>query len=214
MELENDDYRKLIDYAQQAAFKKIWESAYRNHFIEFDDLLKINCFPHEKDIMDNYLRLIKTGYKYIFIVVNPRPEISLGVMRKYMNKCLKKCWIGKHMWQFEQRGDCEENRGIGVHMNALCEVTKIKKLCQMKFEIYNTFKNIVGNKLHVVVKGSHDPKNFWNYMNGIKKGEKKMELVEQDEIWREALGLDRHYGNAIDENSWAPPLVRANDLIN
>ncbi len=129
---------------------------------------------------------------YIFLTVNPMESIGLTEFIKCVKKCMRKKWFHDILYCYEQRGENLEEMGIGKHMHALIRFDKKKSKRDALKEIFNTFKNIVGNPKHVNIQYTNDKEKIKDYIMGIKEID-KMKKVEFDKIWRENNNLSSKY---------------------
>lgn len=107
-------------------------------------------------------------YKYIMITVNFKEDVSFETMWVKFVKMKNKIWIEKSMSCVEWR---DKNKGMHIHSKVW--VHDWKKVYECKREIYNTFKALVGNKMHVNVRYSNREKCFEDYIRGFRGGKKK-----------------------------------------
>lgn len=137
--------------------------------------------------------------KYVFIVVNPSPEAQLNLPKliELASKAMSKVFIEHYIMSFEQRGVLDSPEfGTGIHMNFLIvknEQNMKKKPKRIADEIYNTFKNVCGNRMHVVHRYAANPENFLNYILGEKSDPSKLDLIFGDIEWRKSVGLAGYY---------------------
>lgn len=122
-------------------------------------------------------------YKYIMYTINFKPGTEWAKAKKKILKSMKKKWIINALGCIEWR-----NGNSGMHCHIRCEVKDDKNVYRCKGELYNTFKDCVGNKLHVNVKYSNIEGAYVNYVKGIKKGEKKINNVNDVEL-RKKYGI-------------------------
>lgn len=86
-----------------------------------------------------------------FIVINPDPKKVSNVkeIHEFVDLCLgaqRKCWIYESKLWFEFRNDNIDS----IHANIAIGKSQYQP-SRVKNEFYNTFKSVVGNKLHVNV---------------------------------------------------------------
>lgn len=187
-------WSELRQKARQSAYLKMWQNAWRQEFTRNPDLLKDDlCCPGEKLIMDNYIKKLRNGFEFAMFVVNFRPDVELEDILVKIRKCLKKIWFKDWMWNLEQRGECAEEMGKGIHFNLYIELESYKRPSDMHREIYNTFKHLVNNKMCVCGRYAHDGENFKNYVMGIKADKSKERMMIFDRNWRLDLGLKDYY---------------------
>lgn len=82
------------------------------------------------------------NFKYIFITYNPPQEIELDFFKKTMERVVKKNWISRYDYVFEQRSE-DPDKYHGVHCHMLLEYRKDKSNSEVIREIANTVKKIV-----------------------------------------------------------------------
>lgn len=163
---------KLLD---QYYFDKIMEGGLNlTNFIPSCELEDIEQYVQQRQ---------KRRYKYIMITVNPMEDIPWHELDKKVKKCIKKKWIKNATYCYEWR-----NKMLGLHTHIRCEITD-KNPCEINREVYNTFKNLVGNKLHVNIKMSNANEAFLNYVKGLKNKQPKQN-AEYDEENREKLCIN------------------------
>lgn len=186
--------------AYDAAYSDKWKRAYGGYFgteMGFEELIA-NSSEKDTGIMMAERKKTQRGVKYAFIVVNPMEGVLIKNFIFKIKKACNKVWIKRFMWQLEQRGKTEDDMGMGMHCNILVETNRYKKRSEIQREMYNTFKRMVGNGLHVCIRCGNDSGNFERYMRGEKE-EDKMEAVMIDRTWREELGLEEFVGNWFDD---------------
>lgn len=138
----------------------------------------------EQDIFINYIsKRTNTRYRYIMFTINFREDVTFQQAEKKFMKYAKKRWIKNTISCFEWR---EKNKGMHIHSRAELSSKKVPYEC--KREVYNTFKNLVGNKLHINVRYSNDENSFINYINGFKKNKPK-EGSDNNKNMRRALNI-------------------------
>lgn len=186
--------------AESQAMKKQWERAYSAHYMEHpEQLLGEECSSRDKGIMDSYIRKSRHGYRYFMFTINPKPEVTLSEFHKKIKKCITKKWIGKWMYNLEQRSDDCQNI-YGIHCNIFIEVAGYKRPSDCMREVYNTFKNCVGHKRHVCMRKNVDKaRNFIRYCMGKKADENKSDIIDCDNLWRDYVDLQHYYTNMTED---------------
>lgn len=143
--------------------------------------------------------------KYVWLTINPRDD-DLDALVDTVDRILRKKWLIKAQYQFEQRGKTKDDvHGFHVHM--LITKPKTKRISEIKREILSTCKGICGGKLgktcNIKFKTKHQGEGYIAYLLGQKK-EAKMDSVEVDKWWRSQYGLESpaglHIYNALDES--------------
>jgi len=118
---------------------------------------------------------------YYFITINPK-ECSVLVLDRIMYNIRKKKWIKVKNYCYEQRGETDDERGIGKHIHMMIE--KNRPRSRVLTEIHNTVKEYCGKeKIDIVLVNSDSEERYINYMNGNKSAEKQNK-VKQDKLWR------------------------------
>lgn len=151
---------------------------------------------------------------WYYVVVNLKPVISFASKTHYicdlLQRYVQRKYIGKYIYTYEQRGTTDDNLGNGVHLNIVFQLAYHKVPSQVYRETRNTFKDVIGNPLHVCFRSSVNPQNFISYILGQKK-ESKMDLVIRDRQWRLQLGLEDYYSNFIQPTSLIEPASTIGD---
>lgn len=133
--------------------------------------------------------------QYWFVTVNPHPDTELKQLMKCVDKVLKKKWMTKYIYVYEQRQDEIDKPYHGIHMHMVVEKGD-KKKAEVIREVYNTCKRIVGSKQAVDVKpleNAHDLAVRLNYMLGQKADEEKRKKQVIDKIFRQENNLQSFY---------------------
>lgn len=91
------------------------------------------------------------------------------------------------MYSFEWR-----HKEMGLHCHIRCEVNDKTKSYDFKRSCRNTFKNLIGNMLHVNFRQSNINNAFVNYVSGRKDGMPKKN-AEGDSQMRFVNNLDDVY---------------------
>lgn len=151
----------------------------------------------------------KNGFFY-FITVNPdTTKITLDQFRCIVTKLLERKMFVNACYTFEQRGECIKDIGKGYHCHIICDKDSKLSPAQMQKNVYNTFKNYVGNIKHIDVRlyPTHCRKDKVDYLWGEKWDEGKEASVRLNKIWRGIHQLRNIYGIDINEKTSdsAPP---------
>lgn len=187
-ELENKlKFHDLIEKARNKAIYSTYLDYYKDKFTrDPTSMEEITLIPVENDL--KLFCMAKNrgiSYKYLLITVNFKPEIEWDDdLKKKILKFWKKKWITKSV-------SCIEFRtidGTGMHMHSKVWLKEGKKWTDCKREVYNTFKEYVGNKQHVNIVGTYRDGAFDDYVNGIKGGQKKVNYAA-DLAFRKNLGI-------------------------
>lgn len=130
------------------------------------------------------------------LTINPKPEVTLIEFKKIIDKLLQKKWLVDYIYCYETRKP--DNSGMHFHM---AFKRGDKRPSEIKREVLNTCKNIIGNELHLNYQfcSAKGYINFENYCKGFKNGKKKKNS-EHDSRWRTENGLKDWYVSDPDDN--------------
>jgi len=78
---------------------------------------------------------IKNKTKYIFLTINPNPNINLQEFISITTKLMSKPWITNYLYVYEQRGETEAEAGKGFHFHAIIEKPTNKSYAHMMREL-------------------------------------------------------------------------------
>lgn len=136
----------------------------------------------EKDLIKYISKRGRCRYKFIMFTINPVEGTNLELFKRKLIKATKKTWIKKFMYCLEVRKRNHTEGGyLGMHAHMWTEVDNDKYSYDCKREMYNTFKNLVGNKMHVNCRYSNNENAFKDYIRGFKRGIEKdcMHVTEE-----------------------------------
>lgn len=143
----------------------------------------------------------KNCNQYIWITINPKPEIKLEDFIKTIKKiCLKTCFT-EHLAVLEQRGDTLETLGKGFHAHILFKRNLNYKPTKCITNLKNSLKKVVGNvnnqhQFNYKIIGTEFAKDKKKYIIGQNKtGDNKDVKQEHDLIWREKENIEEYLGN-------------------
>lgn len=143
----------------------------------------------------------KNCNQYIWITINPKPEIKLEDFQKIIKKiCLKTCFT-EHLAVLEQRGDTLETLGTGFHAHILFKRNLNYKPTKCITNLKNSLKKVVGNinnqnQFNYKIIGTDFAKDKKKYIIGQNKtGENKDVKQEHDLIWRKKENIEEYLGN-------------------
>ena len=174
-----------------------------------DPEVEVNRMFNELWLRDAYQRysyiereeIIKKRCKYIFLTINPNPQITLLEFIRCMEKLMSKTWMTQYIYVFEQRGETLEEVGKGFHFHAIIEKPSNKsyqhmvrelssganKVCDTSnFHFYN-LKNIDENEKERKIK----------YITDMKADPAKHLKQEMDIIFRKNNNLLSYYNVGI-----------------
>lgn len=186
------DRFEFFKYGEKSAMKKLFTEYHYDKMCEKPEILKNGIPEYEIDEFMTWMKSKgKSRWKYLLFTINFRHGIDLKLVLKQIGKSLKKKWIVDWIWCLETRGMLGEEI-YGIHAHIRVKVTNGKYSYECKREMYNTFKNIVGNVQHVNVRYGNREGSFIEYVKGIKK-EKIKENALIDKIYRGKNKLEDYY---------------------
>lgn len=195
------EYFNLFDEARKdfdkALIKKIMKLEYDAETLgeKYVGLKK-----YEKELAEKKQQLISKEHNngYIFITINPKPDVSLADFRKAVEKAAARNIFTECQYVYEQRGAMIAEMGKGFHCHMLCKRNLNYKPSKVANNIKNTFKDItnVGNPslLNIQIIGDEFARDKVEYITGTKTGEDKDKKQDIDVLWRQAFGIDPFYG--------------------
>ena len=147
------------------------------------------------------LEVIKNNSKYIFLTVNPNPQISLLEFIRCMEKLMSKTWMTNYLYVFEQRGETIEEVGKGFHFHAIIEKPSNKSYQHIIRELSNTANKVcdTSNYHFYNLKNINDEEKNRKiqYITGRKADEAKHLKQEMDIIFRKNNNLLSYYNIGI-----------------
>lgn len=152
--------------------------------------------PCKDDVCKYIVKCTGKKWKYFMVTINFKPGVCKGKILLKMEKCVKKKWLWKYIYCIEWRDWNEDS--VHVHMKVTPDPEK--KIYDCKREIYNTFKHLVGNKLHVDMRYSNRDDCFEDYILGYRNGKMK-DCMEATKFFREKYHLEDHYSNCENEET-------------
>jgi len=157
-------------------------------------------------IEDNALALKEQNAKrnnngYLFITINPRPDIKLPMFRKKLEKLVNRQMFLKYLYVLEQRGSTEPDVGKGFHAHILAQRNLAYKPSWCEKNIKNTCKGLcdINNKnlLNIQKIGEEFARDKKQYIMGQNKtGEGKSPKQEIDILWRKITGIPEYLGES------------------
>lgn len=119
---------------------------------------------------------------YYFVTINPK-ECEIFDLEIMISKIRNKKWMNMKYYNFEQRGETDDERGKGKHIHMIILNNRSKS--RVINEIYNSVKNYCNKEKVNVIPINKDAKpKYLNYMSGNKSSDKEKK-VEQDKKWRD-----------------------------
>jgi hypothetical protein len=166
---------------------------------------KILQFNYDEMVsLEQSTKSLKSANSYIFCTFNfDVDNQNIDSAMKFKNKLLAKKSMEKYAYTYEQRGECMEEIGKGLHMHFLIERGE-KKPAEWTRELYNTFKPFTGISLEVFKKnrmccfiGKEWAQDKIEYMSGNKWDQKKDLKCEFDVVYRQQNNLEILYNNNL-----------------
>ena len=142
--------------------------------------------------------------EWIWMTVNPRPEIKLEEMVKVVEKYVKRTFIEKYVYVYEQRASKENNKniGTGIHshilikrnMEANISIYDIKKRTKMAFKnITDVNNNKIFHYKNMPEKYVIDKINYMTNKNLDEEHKDKEQKQDMDKEWRKQNKLKEMY---------------------
>lgn len=188
--------KKLHAAARSHVMQKTFREYYK--YLMDEDPTQVFDTPEQQRVYD-YVQAKKDAqikeYKstHIFITINPKPDIDFNTFRSRVEKVIKKKWIKVFNYCFEQRGETEATLGQGFHCHLQVNRPSDKVPAHCTREIYNTFKDLVGNTKAIDFSFRKDPAPGYKYIIGEKKDISKTPKMEMDKLWRKQQLLEPYY---------------------
>lgn len=132
----------------------------------------------------------------LWITVNPREQDNIiRILSNKIDKLVKKPFVKSLKWTFEQRGECNETKGTGIHIHMLLELKELSRLDNVKRSVHTIFDEVCGNKLCVDIRKVSDRRinDKIEYLQGNKWDTLKDDKILTDREWRKEEGLEDFY---------------------
>jgi len=192
----------------------------KNYEVPEEDIIETHYsyfgFDNELDKMfqETYARLDKERYqyvqrneeiknktKYIFLTINPNPNITLMEFIRCMEKLMSKQWMTRYLYVFEQRGETEADVGKGFHFHAIIEKPTNKSYQHMMRELASSANKMCDTSnfhFYNVKNISEEEKNRKvEYITGRKADIAKHLKQDMDIIFRTKNNLLSYYNIGI-----------------
>lgn len=145
-------------------------------------------------LYDKIEREQKKNEKIFWLTINPKPDVDFDTFREVVERYINRVFVKNCMYAFEVRG--QDQLGYhGFHVHMVFDKPHMMSKKQLLTRTYNTFKDIVGNIMHIDVRlysGScREDKEA--YLKGEKWDEEKDESVRHTRDWRKLIDLDEYY---------------------
>jgi len=190
--------KKTIFMKQKTeALKKLFKEYWYDNIIHNPETVDDFLPDHSKEDFQKYIaKRTNTRYKYIMFTINPIKDVEVEVLLKQFTKYTKKKWITQHYSCFEWRGSTIDD---GIHIHSKVWLHEDKNPYETKREVFNTFKNLVGNIKHINVRYSNRDYCFEDYIRGIKDGKNKENYhndlkIRQEHHFKDTYGTPSKQG--------------------
>lgn len=159
-------FYKMKEEGIKKLLKEFWYDKALEETSVFEDYIPEDMLEEVVEYTSKRNR--NSRYKYAMFTINFKEKVTLKNAMKKFEKFRTKKWIEKSM-------SCMEWRGLylGMHLHSKVWIKDGKRIYDCKREVYNTFKDLVGNKMHVNVRYSNRENCFEEYIKGYKKGKMK-----------------------------------------
>lgn len=132
----------------------------------------------------------------LWITINPKEDDNIiPILQKKVNKLTAKPFVKSLKWTYEQRGECSETKGRGIHTHMLLCLKEGSRLDNVKRCIHTMYDELCGNKLCVDIRKVPERRinDKVDYLQGNKWDEEKDDKILTDREWRKDEGLDDFY---------------------
>lgn len=177
--------------------------------IHYKEMVRILAHPTEENTDPLTLELLQRQIReksnksdackstHVFITVNPKEDDHIELMRR-VSKCCLKAWVKSYLYSIEQRSTDISTNFHGFHSHILLERGD-KSPAEMRKEITNTFKTIVGTNKAIDFKWVHGAAvdNMRAYIQGTKKNPDKQSSLIRNEEWRKLHGYKPFYSSVV-----------------
>lgn len=118
---------------------------------KMDEIVKIqwdqgHIFKEFKELYTKYKGNDKDNSKFIWLTINPRPDVALSEIMQHVKKYVKRTFIKTYYYVYEQRGSKtnEKEMGTGIHVHLLLErnVEANIKVWDIKKRTKDSFRDI------------------------------------------------------------------------
>lgn len=164
------------------------------------------CHDDFKTLLKKELKknnTVDTKKNYIFVTINPKPDITPEDFVKKIKKTLLSNLFADHLAVIEQRGNCPTTCGQGMHSHILFKrITPLNEglpPANIKRNLKDSYKNIclssneqIFNIQFITEEFAHDK---FNYIINEKTGKGKKEKQEYDKIFRKKIDIPEYLGN-------------------
>lgn len=194
-----DSYLKLYKDEASSDLKEFFDTYLPSHGAE-GDIEKMN--KKEVERYQSNLQLTPQKTKALMVTFSPDEKLNLNVgdLKKIAIKLTKPNeGIKSYILSIEQRGETEEEMGVGMHFHAVLELNKETQ----SGEVTRQVKRIVSQLGKYRTKTDHflqikrvsedKFEDKWNYCMQSKSDPTKERKMEIDDIWRQQNGIKSQY---------------------
>lgn len=194
---KNKKYKDIIDKAYKDALYEFYKHAFKSQIVR--NFLEEGTIPYQPDdpvqleLLQSAADATCTKSPYIFLTVNPRPDVSLEGFRKKIEKFVSRKCIDSYQYVYEVRKkEGEDYKGLHCHilLRYLCKPYDFKRGAK------NTFKTICDSNNPQILNFRFVDKDDLNskisYMNGEKQ-DKKLPGVILTQEYRKINKLEDMY---------------------
>lgn len=196
--------KNIDDELRAKALQEVLLNKYRSYYSKLlDDGEDDEVLPLMKEINEEKRKKDDETVKseYVFITVNPRPDVPLTDFRKAVEKSVQKTFIKKSLYVIEQRGENMDELGKGFHTHMLIKKGDYR-ISHLRREFARTFSKVADvdnpHVFNVMLCKKSDLKKRQNYMIGDKADEKKRLKQEMDKVFRDKYAIMNYYGELYD----------------
>lgn len=188
-----------IAYAKRKVFTEVYTELYREQMLNggFGELIPENDLNRYKEILEekqNKKENSKRKGKGLMVTINPPDDLDFEEFKKLVEDCTKWKWIEKYIYTFETRGyDDDEVKGVHCHIfldRGGYTPGHVERDFKKKFKNYMEVDN--PHILNIKYFKDEDLSNGFNYVKGIKRGNKKSNY-ESDKRFRKEKSLGDFY---------------------
>ena len=199
-ELELMIHSELLELKKRKV-RKILEQEYQLENIDkFSTSLKEIEEKNKIKLKELHAKNHNNGY--MFVTINPKPDVTLANFRKAVDKISTKTCFADVLYTYEQRSSstAKSKIGQGLHTHMLIKRNVKYKPIKLKQNIKNSCKKLVGNvnnesQLNIQIVGEEFARDKKEYILGEKTGHGKSCKQQVDKIWRQENSMESYYGN-------------------
>jgi len=146
---------------------------------------------------------------FVFITVNPSPDVPLSDFRKAVDKSVKKTFIKKSLHVIEQRGETMEELGKGFHTHILIDKGDFRP-SHLRREFARTFSKVCDTSnphcFNINYCKIEDIPKRQNYILGSKKDVAKHKKQLMDKEFRKKFAIKEYYGELFSSQQLEPDI--------